>query len=664
MAMTTEQVLKVSTLEAVKNVTDLKNNISELKRVINGWTETTEEGGKKVVKTFQGLTIGSKEYQQAVQQLNENQAALRNAMHGTAASLDEVREAAKGASKEEIQLDAATGKLVTDNDAALQSYNGLVKTLANLKEEWRATTDETERATLGEKINAVNNKLKELDASVGVYGRNVGSYQNVVNHLGNSFTATAGGAAKMINPIKNATTGLKALSTTPVIAILGLLANVLNKIIGSLKSSEENTQKLTKAMAPFEAIGDALTKMLQAAGAALVAVVGWIGKLTEAILGNNKAAEKRLAIAKAQAELDQAQRETLIKNAEAERDIAELRAKSSDKEKYTATERLAFLEQAGRLEAEIAARAVADAKKHYQIVAARNKLSQSSKEQLQEEAQAYADMVKAETAYYNQVRTINAGITRARREETREARETAKAVKDAATAKISAEKDYLTQLLSIVKTGTESEFKIQNTIAKKEYELAVANAYASLAATLGRFAADCCLFSSQNFGFVKLPDAFTTGSSIMPQKKNPDVFELVRAHCNYLQGVPGSIRLVVGNLPSGYFRDMQLLKEMYLPLFDRMDACLDILCLALPGMSVARDLMSRPLYAQAFCVEEVNRLVADGVPFRDAYRQVGKAVQEGSFHFNGTLHHTHEGSIGNLCLPEIRERFQTLLDAF
>ncbi len=195
-------------------------------------------------------------------------------------------------------------------------------------------------------------------------------------------------------------------------------------------------------------------------------------------------------------------------------------------------------------------------------------------------------------------------------------------------------------------------------------ELAVANAYASLAATLGRFASDCCLYSSQNFGFVKLPDAFTTGSSIMPQKKNPDVFELVRAHCNYLQGVPGSIRLVVGNLPSGYFRDMQVLKEAYLPLFERMDACLDILCLALPGLTVTRELMSHPLYAQAFCVEEVNRLVADGIPFRDAYRQVGRAVQEGSFRYGGELHHTHEGSIGQLCLPQIRERFQTLLDAF
>ncbi len=170
-------------------------------------------------------------------------------------------------------------------------------------------------------------------------------------------------------------------------------------------------------------------------------------------------------------------------------------------------------------------------------------------------------------------------------------------------------------------------------------EISVANAYASLAATLGRFATDCCLFSSQNFGFVRLPDAFTTGSSIMPQKKNPDVFELV-------------------------IRDMQLLKELYLPLFERMDDCLDILILALPGMQVATDLMSLPLYEQAFCVEEVNRLAESGVPFRDAYRRVGKAVQEGSFHFSGSLHHTHEGSIGRLCLEEICTRFESILEQF
>ena len=189
-------------------------------------------------------------------------------------------------------------------------------------------------------------------------------------------------------------------------------------------------------------------------------------------------------------------------------------------------------------------------------------------------------------------------------------------------------------------------------------ERTVAFAYASLAETIGRFATDCCLFTSQNFGFITLPEAYTTGSSIMPQKKNPDVFELLRAHCNRLQGIPGDIRLITGNLPTGYARDMQLLKELYLPLFDEMDSCLDILLFALPGIEVTRDLMSRPLYEQAFCVEAVNRLVDGGMPFRDAYRQVGREVREGTFHFEGKPRHTHEGSIGQLCLEEIRERFR------
>jgi argininosuccinate lyase len=195
-------------------------------------------------------------------------------------------------------------------------------------------------------------------------------------------------------------------------------------------------------------------------------------------------------------------------------------------------------------------------------------------------------------------------------------------------------------------------------------ERMVAFAYACLAETVGKFATDCCLFTSQNFGFVHLPDAYTTGSSIMPQKKNPDVFELLRAHCNRLQGIPNDIRLVTGNLPSGYARDMQLLKELYLPLFDEMDSCLDILIFALPGITVTTDLMSRPLYEQAFCVEEVNRLVAAGVPFRDAYKQVGQAVHNGTFHFSGELHHTHEGSLGNLCLDKIQARFRQLLESF
>ena len=195
-------------------------------------------------------------------------------------------------------------------------------------------------------------------------------------------------------------------------------------------------------------------------------------------------------------------------------------------------------------------------------------------------------------------------------------------------------------------------------------ERMVSWAYSAVAETIGRLAYDGCLFTSQNFGFLHLPDAFTTGSSIMPQKKNPDVFELVRGHCNRIQGIPGSLRYITGNLPSGYFRDMQLLKEVYLPMFDELDSCLDILAFALPGITVTEGLMDNPLYAQAFCVEEVNRLVEAGVPFRDAYKQVGHAVQDGTFHYEGELHHTHEGSIGNLCTAEVRAKFQARLAEF
>lgn len=201
-------------------------------------------------------------------------------------------------------------------------------------------------------------------------------------------------------------------------------------------------------------------------------------------------------------------------------------------------------------------------------------------------------------------------------------------------------------------------------LSRGKGERQVAFAYSSLADTIGRFATDACLFTSQNFGFIRLPDAYTTGSSIMPQKKNPDVFELIRAHCNRIQGIPNDIRLITGNLPSGYFRDMQLVKEIFLPMFSEMDSVLDILIFALPGIKIQEGLMDNPLYQSAFCVEEVNRLVLEGVPFRDAYRQVGEAVEEGSFHFLGKPHHTHEGSIGNLCNDRIAERFKRIMALF
>ncbi|MBP3270090.1 MAG: argininosuccinate lyase, partial [Bacteroidales bacterium] len=186
----------------------------------------------------------------------------------------------------------------------------------------------------------------------------------------------------------------------------------------------------------------------------------------------------------------------------------------------------------------------------------------------------------------------------------------------------------------------------------------------SVAETIGRLAFDGCLYSSQNFGFVKLPDALTTGSSIMPHKKNPDVFELVRARCNKICGAPNDIRLITGNLPSGYFRDMQILKEVFFPIFDELDSCLDIVEYAVKGMEVKTDVMSDPKYTLAFSVEKVNDLVAEGVPFRDAYRQVAASIADGSFEYSGKLSHTHEGSIGNLCNDRIAARMETLVSSF
>ena len=201
-------------------------------------------------------------------------------------------------------------------------------------------------------------------------------------------------------------------------------------------------------------------------------------------------------------------------------------------------------------------------------------------------------------------------------------------------------------------------------MSRGKTERIIAMALSCIAETVGRLAYDCCLFNSQNFAFVTLPQQMTTGSSIMPHKKNPDVFELLRAHCNRISGIPGDIRLITGNLPSGYFRDMQLIKELFIPMFDEMSDCLDIAAFAIENISVKEGLMDDPRYARAFSVEKVNALAASGVPFRDAYRQGAGEIADGTFSYSGTLNHTHQGSIGNLCNAEVAERMQKITARF
>ena len=192
----------------------------------------------------------------------------------------------------------------------------------------------------------------------------------------------------------------------------------------------------------------------------------------------------------------------------------------------------------------------------------------------------------------------------------------------------------------------------------------VSFALASVAATLSKLAFDACLFNSQNFSFVKLPDSCTTGSSIMPHKKNPDVFELIRAKSNKLQALPEQIMLVINNLPSGYFRDLQIIKEVFLPAFDELEDCLRMTTYIIQRMEVNTQILDNPMYDPIFSVEEVNRLAAKGVPFRDAYKQVALQIAQGTYRADKQIRHTHEGSIGNLCNEEIKQLMQQLLSAF
>ncbi len=192
----------------------------------------------------------------------------------------------------------------------------------------------------------------------------------------------------------------------------------------------------------------------------------------------------------------------------------------------------------------------------------------------------------------------------------------------------------------------------------------VAFAMASVAGTLAKMAFDACLFNCQNFGFIRLPKECTTGSSIMPHKKNPDVFELIRAKCNKLQALPEQITLIMNNLPVGYFRDLQIIKEVFLPAFGELKDCLRMAAYIISKMEVNRNILDNPMYDPMFSVEEVNRLAAAGMPFRDAYRKVGMEIENGTYRADRNICHTHEGSMGNLCNDRIAEFMKSVYDGF
>ncbi|MFP5039628.1 argininosuccinate lyase [Parasediminibacterium sp. JCM 36343] len=195
-------------------------------------------------------------------------------------------------------------------------------------------------------------------------------------------------------------------------------------------------------------------------------------------------------------------------------------------------------------------------------------------------------------------------------------------------------------------------------------ERITAQALANVAETLARLSMDMCLYLNQNFDFVSFPQELTTGSSIMPHKKNPDVFELIRSHCNRIKALPNEITMMTTNLPSGYHRDLQLLKEHLFPTFSTLKDCISMAALMLSNISVKQPILTDEKYKYIFSVEEVNKLVLQGIPFRDAYKQVGMAIEKNAFEYTIDIQHTHEGSIGNLCNEEINAMMEETFAMF
>ena len=364
MATVEEITLKVNALEAAQSVKDLRGSMGELRKIVN---ETK---------------IGSDEYK---------------------AALD-------GVQKAQNMLSNATKLGVTETEKAGESYNALSRKMAELKQEYHATTDAIRRKDLAKEIKDINNTLKDMDSDVGVFARNVGNYAQGVAE---GFSSIGGAASGMVNPIKGVTTGFQLLSKTPVIAILGFLINLFGKAIQSMKSTEEGSQALSRAFDGFKVVADLMTKGLQLLGKGLTAVANGFTSILKKIGLMNDESEKRIGIGQKEIALEQEKRRVTMANADAELKIAKLRAESTDKINKSASERLALIKEAAELEQETYKNNYNLAKQEYELIKEKNSLLPSSSQELQAEADAYASMVQAETAYYNKQREYNSQMAEA-----------------------------------------------------------------------------------------------------------------------------------------------------------------------------------------------------------------------------------------------------------
>ena len=385
-------ILSVETGEAVKSVGELRANITAYKEAL----ESAE--------------IGSKEYNDILVSLQTNQAALKNAMHATTTDAE-----AQAVSMEDVAR-AATG--------AGTSYNALVRQMAMLDQEFRATEDVAKRDVLGAQIKNLNEQLKEMDSQRGKFGRNVGNYKSALDGMAGAFKATAGAAGSVIPKAQGVTAGLKALSATPVIGILGLLASVLAKVISGLKSSEENTNRMNKALAAFKPLADAATRIIQGLGAAIGKVVQWVGDLlVKWGLIDSALSEARVAMEEESQALVQLQRQYMVETARLQAEMDELREKAADKQKYNAKKRRQFLEEAAQKEEEIYNKEVELAERKLALAQQEASTTENSAETNQKLAELEADLITKRSDRAKTMRRLTKEINATMREQGATARE-------------------------------------------------------------------------------------------------------------------------------------------------------------------------------------------------------------------------------------------------
>lgn len=392
-------IIKVGTDEAVKSIADLRENIQAYK------------------KTLQDLEIGSEDYNNTLRALQINQAALKDAMHATtgdaeqqAASMQDISKAAYGAG---------------------ESYNALVRQMAMLDQEFRATEDVARRNELGKQINEINNRLKELDAERGKFQRNVGNYKSALDGLAQGFKATAGNAAAVINPIKNVKAGMDALSASPVIGMLGLLAAALSKVVSGMKTSEENTWAWNRALAAFKPIGDAFTRTLQEVGDHVADLAGkFVDLLYKWGLLDKQAGESRQALVDMERNAAERRRQLMVENVRLEADVAEAREKVQEKEKYTVQQRIDFLKQAQWAEEQIAKNNLQMAQDRLAILQKEASFSQNSIAVNDALAAAEADVERVRTEAARGQRMLQRELNTLEAERQRGTKQTTEAVRE------------------------------------------------------------------------------------------------------------------------------------------------------------------------------------------------------------------------------------------